>query len=235
MFQDVGTATWITSVLVLGICAWIAIVDVRRWQQRQQVRAGLKRLFLWAAAAVFAFWVAQAWSNSSSVPHASTTGPVISVQKALYHGDREGMIACVQDCKSVLLNFDPEATKAVREWPPGTPLKIGFLDERKEVYPNVFGFEVVDVWDAAGNAQFYHFDTSYHPVRLILLGMDALILILCGVLCSRLAEAELDPEDAALAAAEAEPAQTATPAAYRKRERPVFNFASARDGAEPAD
>jgi hypothetical protein len=235
MLQDVGTVTGITSILVLGICAWVAIVDVRRWQQRLPVRAGLKRLFLWAGAAVFVFWIAQALSNTSGVPHASTTGPVISVQKALYHGDREGMIACVQDCKSVLLNFDPEATKAVREYPPGTPFKIGFLDERKEVYPNVFGFEVVDVWDASGNAEYYHFDTSYHPVRLILLGMDALILILCGVLCTRLAEAELDPEDAALAAAETEPALAAAPPAYRRRERPVFNFASARDGAEPAD
>jgi hypothetical protein len=235
MLQEVGTGTWITSLFVLGLCAWIAIVDVRRWQQRLPVRAGLKRLFLWAGASVFVFWMAQAWSNASSVPHASTTGPVISVQKALYHGDREGMIACVQDCKSVLLNFDPEATQAVREWPPGTPLKIGFLDQRKEVYPNVFGFEVVDVWDAAGNAEYYHFDTSYHPVKLILLGMDALILFLCGVMCSRLAEAELDPEEAALAAAEAEP-PPATPApVYRRRERPVLNFATARDGAEPAD
>ena len=216
MFQDVGTAVWVTSLLALAICAWIAVVDVRRWQQRLPVRAGLKRLFLWAGAAIFVFWMAQNWSNASGVPHATTTGPVISVQKALYHGDREGMIACVQDCKSVLLNFDPEATAAVREYPPGTPFKIGFLDERKEVYPNVFGFEVVDVWDAAGNAEFYHFDTRYHPTRLILLGMDALILILTGVMCTRLAEAELDPEDAALAAADAEPA-TAAPT-YRRRE-----------------
>ena len=93
----------------------------------------------------------------------------------------------------------------------------------------------MDVWDSAGNAEYYHFDTRYHPVRLILLGMDALILMLCGVLCSRLAEAELDPEDAALAAAETEPLQPAAAPAYRRRERPVINFASARDGAEPAD
>jgi len=235
MFQDVGTAVWVTSLLALGICAWIAIVDVRRWQQRLPVRAGLKRLFLWAGAAVFVFWMAQNWSNASGVPHATTTGPVISVQKALYHGDREGMIACVQDCKSVLLNFDPEATAAVREYPPGTPFKIGFLDERKEVYPNVFGFEVVDVWDASGNAEFYHFDTRYHPVRLILLGMDALVLILTGVMCTRFAEAELDPEDAALAAAAAEAEPAAPAPTYRRRERPALNLATARDGAEPAD
>lgn len=235
MFREVGSTVWIASILALGICAWIAIVDVRRWQQRLPVRAGLKRLFLWAAAAVFIFWIAKAWSDASNIPHATTTGPVIPVQKAIYHGDREGMIACVQDCKSVLLNFDPEATIAVREYPPGTPFKIGFLDERKEVYPNVFGFEVVDVWDSSGNAEFYHFDTGYHPVRLILMGMDALILLLCGVLCSRLAEAELDPEDAALAAAENEPAQPVAQPSYRRRERPVLNLASARDGAEPAD
>lgn len=233
MFQDVGTATWIASLLVLGICGWIAVVDVRRWQERFPVHVGLKRLFLWAAAAVFVFWMAHNWSNGSGLPHATTTGAVISVQKALYHGDREGMIACVQDCKSVLLNFDPEATQAVREYPPGTAFKIGFLDERKEVYPNVFGFEVVDVWDASGNQELYHFDTRYHPVQLILLGMDAVILILCGVLLTRLADAELDPETEA--AAEAEPLQTTPPAPIRKRERPALNLAAAREGAEPAD
>src|ERR1700738_4086116 len=210
MFQDVGIATWIASLLVLGICGWIAIVDVRRWQERLPVQVGLKRLFLWAAAGVFVFWMAHNWSNASGLPHATTTGAVISVQKALYHGDREGMIACVQDCKSVLLNFDPEATRAVREYPPGTAFKIGFLDERKEVYPNVFGFEVVDVWDASGNQELYHFDTRFHAVQLILLGMDALILILCGVLLTRLADVEIDPETEA--AAEVEPLQATPPA-----------------------
>jgi hypothetical protein len=233
MFEDVGTPVWIASLLVLIVCAWISIVDVRRWRQRLTVQVGLKRLFLWASAAVFVFWLAHDWSNGSSVPHNATIGPVIAVQKALYHGDREGMIACVLDCKSVMLNFDPDATKAVREFPPGSPLKIGFLDERKEVYPNVFGFEVVDVWDASGTAELYHFDTSYHPVRLILLGMDAMLLILCGVLCSRLAGAELDPE--AAAEAEIEPTQAPPAPPMRRREIPALNFAATRDGAEPAD
>ena len=233
MFQDVGTATWIASLFVIGICAWIAIVDVRKWRQRLPVRVGLKRLFLWAAAAVFVFWMAHNWSNATGVQHATTTGAVTSVQRAFYHGDREGMIACVQDCKSVLLNFDPDATKAVRELPPNTAFKIGFLDERKEVYPNVFGFDVVDVWDASGNLELYHFDTRFHPVRLILLGMDAVILILCGVLCTRLSDAELDPE--AEAEADAEPVHMPTPTPLRRRERPALNLAAAREGAEPAD
>ena len=46
MFRDVGAAVLITSFLALAICAWIAIVDVRRYQQRLPVRAGLKRLTL---------------------------------------------------------------------------------------------------------------------------------------------------------------------------------------------
>jgi hypothetical protein len=233
MFEDVSTSIGIASIVVLVICGWISLVDIRRWRQRLPVQVGLKRLFLWAGAAVFVFWIAHNWSNASSVPHNATVGPVVSVQRALYHGDREGMIACVQDCKSVLLNFDPEATQAVREFPPGTPLKIGFLDQRKEVYPNVFGFEVVDVWDASGNAELYHFDTRYHPARLILLGMDALVLILCGVLCGRLADAELDPE--AESESDFEPPQTPPATPHRRRELPVLNLATAREGAEPAD
>jgi hypothetical protein len=233
MFRDVGIPIWIASLLVLGICAWIAIADVRRWQERLPVRVGIKRLFLWACAAVFVFWLAHDWSNASAIPHATTTGAVTPVQKALYHGDREGMIACVQDCKSVLLNFDPDATKAVREFPPGTAFKIGFLDERKEVYPNVFGFEVVDVWDASGNQELYHFDTRFHRAQLTLLGLDAVVLILCGVLLTRLADAELDPE--AEAAADFEPPQTPPPTSHRRRERPALNLATAREGAEPAD
>jgi len=118
MFRDVSTPAWVASLFVLGICAWIAIADVRRWQERQPVRVGIKRLFLWACAAVFVFWLAQDWSNASSSPHATTSGAVTPVQKALYHGDREGMIACVQDCKEVLLNFDPDATK-VHKGPAG--------------------------------------------------------------------------------------------------------------------
>lgn len=231
--QDVGTTTWVASILVVGVCAWIALVDVRRWRQRLPVQVGLKRLFLWAGAAVFTFWAAHDWSNASNVTHSVTTGPVISVQRALYHGDREGMIACVDDCKSVLLNFDPDATKAVREYPPGTPLKIGFLDERKEVYPNVFGFDVVDVWDAGGNAELYHFDTSFHVARLVLMGIDAVLLILCGILCSRLADTEIDPE--AEDESDYDQTQTPTPATFRRREIPALNLSSARDGAEPAD
>jgi hypothetical protein len=233
MFQDVGTTTWIASLIVLGVCAWIALVDVSRWRQRLPVQVGLKRLFLWAGAAVFIFWLAHNWSNASGVPHSTTTGAVISVQRALYHGDREGMIACVEDCKMVLLNFDPDATKAVREYPPNTAFKIGYLNERKEVYPNVFGFEVVDVWDGSGNLELYHFDTSYHAMELILLGMDALVLILCGVLCTRLADAELDPE--AEAESDYEPLPPPPTAPPRRREIPALNLAQAREGAEPAD
>jgi len=127
MLQDVGTTTWIASLLVFGICAWISLADVSRWRQRLPVQAGVKRLFFWASAAVFVFWVAHSWSNASSVTHSTTTGAVTSIQIALYHGDRQGMIACVEDCKMVPLNFDPDATKAVREYPPGTPFKIGYL------------------------------------------------------------------------------------------------------------
>src|SRR5258707_9785254 len=234
MLRDVGTITWIASLLVFGICAWISLADVSRWRQRLPVRAGVKRLFCWASAAVFVFWVAHSWSNASSVAHSTTTGAVTSIQIALYHGDRQGMIACVEDCKMVPLNFDPDATKAIREYPPGTPFKIGYLDQRKEVYPNVFGFDVVDVWDASGNQELYHFDTELHPARLFLLGMDALVLLLCGVLCSRLADAEVDPE--AEAEADIEPPQAPPPSTpYRRRQIPVLNLAEAREGAEPAD
>jgi hypothetical protein len=233
MFRDVGTTTWIASLFVFALCAWIAVSDLRRWRERLPVQVGLKRLFLWACAAVFVFWLAHDWSNASTIPHATTTGAVTSVQKALYHGDREGMIACVQDCKSVLLNFDPDATKAVREFPSSTPFKIGFLDERKEVYPNVFGFEVVDVWDASGNQELFHFDTRFHPLQLILLGLDAVVLILCGILLTRLADAEIDPETAA--EADSEPPQSPPASSFRRRERPAVNLAAARDGAEPAD
>lgn len=232
MLQDVGTTTWIASLFVLVLCAWIALVDVTRWRQRLPVQIGIKRLLLWGGAAVFVFWGAHTWSNATGVTHSVTTGPVISVQRALYHGDREGMIACVEDCKSVMLNFDPDATQAVREYPTGTPLKIGFLDERKEVYPNVFGFEVVDVWDASGNQELYHFDTAFHPIRVILMGVDALVMFLCGVLCSRIADAEVDPESDA--DSDGEPPQIPPSTPYRRREIPVLNLA-ARDGAEPAD
>jgi hypothetical protein len=234
MFQDVGTTTWIASLFVLGICAWISLADLSRWRRRLPVQVGVKRLFFWAGAAVFVFWGAHSWSNASSVAHSTTTGAVTSIQIALYHGDREGMIACVEDCKMVPLNFDPDATKAVREYPPGTPLKIGYLNERKEVYPNVFGFDVVDVWDASGNQELYHFDTELHPVRLMLVGMDALVLILCGVLCSRLADAEVDPE--ADSDSDVEPPQAPPPATpFRRRQIPILNLAEAREGAEPAD
>jgi len=234
MLRDVGTITWIASFLVFGICAWISLADVSRWRQRLPVQAGVKRLFFWAGAAVFVFWVAHSWSNTSSVAHSTTTGAVTSIQIALYHGDREGMIACVEDCKMVPLNFDPDATKAIREYPPGTPFKIGYLDQRKEVYPNVFGFDVVDVWDASGNQELYHFDTELHPARLFLLGMDALVLLLCGVLCSRLADAEVDPE--AEAEADIEPPQAPPPSTpFRRRQIPILNLAEAREGAEPAD
>lgn len=234
MLQDVGTITWIASLLVFGICAWISLVDVSRWRKRLPVQVGVKRLFFWAGAAVFVFWVAHSWSNASSVAHSTTTGAVTSIQIALYHGDRQGMIACVEDCKMVPLNFDPDATKAVREYPPGTPLKIGYLDQRKEVYPNVFGFDVVDVWDASGNQELYHFDTELHPARLFLLGMDALVLLLCGVLCTRLADAEVDPE--ADADIDLEPPQAPPPSTpLRRRQIPILNLAEAREGAEPAD
>lgn len=232
MLQDVGAPTWITSLIVLLACAWVGLVDVRRWQQQRPVRVGIKRLVFWAGAVLIVIWAINQFSKASDAPHNSTTGVVQPVQRTFYHGDGEGMIACVQDCKTLLLNFTPEAAEATRDIVPGTPLKIGYLDRSTEVYPNVFGFEVVDVWDAAGVQSLYHYDTSFHRLRLVLLGLDAVALIVAGIVCSRLSGAEPDPEEED----DSDPDLPVAPAPqYRRRERPSLTFPAGREGAEPAD
>ncbi len=195
MFQDVSTTIWIVTFAVLGISAWLALIDLRRWRRKIPFRSGLKRLLLWVGAMLFLAWVADLWSSASSAAHNSTTGVVQSVQKTVYNGDREGMIACVRDCKAVLLNFDPEATQVVKERAPGTQFKVGFLEQRKEIYPSVFGFEVVDVWDSSGNQSLYHMDTDYHPAQMGLLILNAMALLLTGLLSGRLGNPNADPED----------------------------------------
>lgn len=231
MFQDVGAPTWITSLFVVVSCAWIGLVDVRRWQQKLPVRVAIKRLACWVVAALIVVWGVNQFYRASNAPHNSTIGVVQPVQRTYYHGDGEGMIACVQDCKALLLNFGPEAAEAARDNVPGTPLKIGYLDRRTEVYPNVFGSEVVDVWDVSGTQSLYHYDTGFHRLRLVLLGLDAAALILAGIICTRIGDAEPDPE-------EDDDSDTTTPApppVNRRRDRPTLTFPAGREGAEPSD
>lgn len=168
------------TVGVVMLCSWILLAYVQ--PRRPAVRPHLKRLLMWTMAAVLILWAASEFNEASNAVHGVATGVLQQVQTTTYRGDRHGMIACIDDCRTLLLNFDPDAAKAVKDRPVGWHFRIGFLDQRKEIAPEVSGFEVVDVWDGVSDENLYHLDTEVHWPRVGLLAFSAILLIVTGYL-----------------------------------------------------
>lgn len=162
------------------LCAWILLTYVQ--PGRPTVRPHLKRLLMWTMAGVLILWAASEFSDTSNSVHGVASGVLQTVQTTTYRGDRHGMIACMEDCRTLLLSFDPDAAKAVQERPVGWNFRIGFLEQRKDIAPDMSGFEVVDVWDGVSDENLYHLDTEVHWPRVGLLLFNAILLIVTGYL-----------------------------------------------------
>ena len=171
------------TVGVAALCSWILLAYVQ--PKKPAVRPHLKRLLMWTMAAVLLLWAASEFSDASNTTHGVATGTLQTVQTTTYRGDRHGMIACIEDCRTLLLNFDADATKAVKDRPASWRFRIGFLQIRKEIAPDVSGFEVVDVWDGITDENLYHMDTDVHWPRVGLLVLSAILLIVTGYLYGR--------------------------------------------------
>src|SRR5579871_2537860 len=115
MFQDVTPPLWIVTFAVIGVCLWLAIVDVPKWRRQVPVQTRLKRLLLWGGAVCLVGWATEIGSNASGAAHEITSGSIQRIEQQFYHAGREGMIGCVDDCRASLLNFDPDATEAVMD------------------------------------------------------------------------------------------------------------------------
>lgn len=229
MLQDVTLSLWMVTIAAVAAFAWIAFVDLPRWRKRMRVPVTLKRMLLWGGAVCLAGWAMEIWSNGSGAAHVLTSGAVQRVKQQFYHAGREGMIACVEDCRTTLLNFDPDATEAVKDNSPGTVLKIAYLDRRKEISSRTYGYDVVDIWDAQTGQNLFHVDTGAHPQRLLLLIADAMLLLVGASLCARMSRTEPDPEE------EAEPEPTLAVPQLRRRHWRAIRHAAAREGADRAD
>ena len=162
------------------LCAWILLAYVQ--PKRPVVRPHLKRLLMWTMAVVLVFWAASGFGDVTNAPHGVATGVLRTVQTTTYRGDRHGMIACIEDCRTLLLNFDSYATKIVQNRPVGWRFRVGFLEQRKEIAPQMSGFDVVDLWDGVTDEQLFHVDTKVHWPRVGLLLLSAVMLIVTGYL-----------------------------------------------------
>jgi len=140
---------------------------------------------LWTMAAIVILWAAGEFSDATNTTHGVATGTLQTVQATTYRGDRQGMIACIEDCRTLLLAFDPDATNAVKDRPAGWRFRIGYLEQRREIAPEVSGFNVVDVWDGVTDENLYHVDTEVRWPRVGLLALSALVLIVTGYLYGR--------------------------------------------------
>jgi hypothetical protein len=180
MQQHADYAALAITVGVAALCSWILVAYVQ--PKRPAVRPHLKRLLMWTMAAVLILWAASEFSDATNTTHGAAAGTLRTMQTTTYSGDRPGMIACIEDCRTLLLNFDADAAKAVNERPVGWRFRIGFLEQRREIAPEVSGFDVVDVWDGATDENLYHVDTQVHWPRVGLLAVSAILLIVTGYL-----------------------------------------------------
>src|SRR5947209_1632772 len=113
MHRYADFAALAVTVGVGVLCTWILVVYVQ--PRRPAVRPHLKRLLMWTMAGVLILWAASQFEDVSNAAHGVATGALQTVQTTTYRGDRHGMIACIDDCHTLLLNLNADAADAVKQ------------------------------------------------------------------------------------------------------------------------
>jgi len=193
--------TWIATGATFLVCTIIVATVVL---DRGAPSNGAKLGALVGCGFLLVIWAFDLIGRASDAPHRLTSGPVQIAQRLpnIRHSGHR-LLLCFTPCEtSPRLYMHDEASDAFERGARVPNLTLGYLLKSEEAERGVWVYEVVDIVNAETGYSYYHRDTDRHPFRIAFLFGDALLVLLTGVLCARLAASspvaeentEIDPE-----------------------------------------
>jgi len=203
LLQDLDVLTWVATGATFLVCAIVAaMVIVEGRAPLSGIEGRLKFLTMCGFALVF--WAFVVIGRASDAPHRLLSGSVQITRRlpSIRHSGHR-LLVCVSPCEtSPRLLMHDEASDAFERGARVPNLTLGYLLKSEEAARGLWVYDVVDIVNTETGRSYYHRDTNHHPFRVAFLFGDALLVLLTGVLCARLAasspaaeeNAEIDPE-----------------------------------------